>query len=50
MGYLFPKLRHLMVIYFALNFKKESEFGFIQRMRIMFRGMRGGKKLMPYSE
>ena len=50
MGYLFPKMPHLMALYFAVNFKKETDIRCKKRISLMFAGLRAGKKLIPYSE
>lgn len=50
MGYLFPKMSHLMALYFAVNFKKETDIRCKKRISLMFAGLRAGKKLIPYSE
>lgn len=48
MGFLFPRLSRLMVLRFALCFKKPTELSCLRRIRWMMAGRRGGKKLCPY--
>ena len=48
--YLFPKIPYLMAPYFAILFKRETNLGVMKRMRFVFAGVRGGKKLLPYGK
>lgn len=48
--YLFPKLCYLMAIYFSIHFKKKIDISCIQRLKLMFSGIKGGKKVCPYPE
>ena len=45
---LFPRSAYLMVLYFAIRFKRETELGVFKRLRLMYRGARNGKKMKPY--
>ena len=45
---LFPRSAYLMVLYFAIRFKRETELGVLKRLRLMYRGARNGKKMKPY--
>ena len=45
---LFPKSAYLMVLYFGINFKRETELGVFKRLRLMYSGARNGKKMKPY--
>ncbi len=44
----FPKSTYLMVLYFGINFKRETELGVFKRLRLMYSGARNGKKMKPY--
>lgn len=48
--YLFPRCPYLMAPYFAIRFKRETSLGVWQRLKLVFRGVRGGKKLLPYEK
>ena len=48
MTYLFPHLRHLAALYFAVKVKKHTEIGCLKRIKLMRAGVRGGKRLEPY--
>ncbi len=50
MRYLFPHTYHLMVLRFAICFKKPTELNCRQRINHMRLGLRGGKMLCPYSK
>ena len=52
MNYLFPVMKYPMAGYFSLNFKHpdETTIGFLRRLDLYMKGIRGGKKLIPYSE
>ena len=50
MRYLFPNNPWLMALYFGIRFKRESPLGPVQRVKWMFAGVRGGRKLIPYKE
>ena len=45
---LFPKSTFLMVLYFGIRFKRETKLGVFKRLRLMYSGARGGKKMKPY--
>ena len=47
---LFPKTACLMAIYFGVRFKRKTELGVISRLKYIYSGIRGGKKMKPYSE
>lgn len=49
-GYLFPRIAYLMVLYFAVSFKRQTEVPILRRIRLMYKGLRGGKRLQPYHE
>ena len=48
MRYLFPRLPYLMALYFAIHFKRQTEIKMYQRIRLMLKGVRGGKSMQPY--
>lgn len=48
MRYLFPRVCYLMAVYFAVHFKKETKVPCIKRICLMFAGVWGGRKLLPY--
>lgn len=45
---LFPRLYGLMALYFGVRFKRKTELGVFKRLRLIYSGVRGGKKMMPY--
>lgn len=49
MACLFPRCSRLMVLRFALIFKRETELSALQRLQWMERGRRGFRTLKPYS-
>ena len=50
MAHLFPRIPHLMGIYFGVRFKRETDVPAWKRVRLIFRGIQGGKNLKPYTE
>lgn len=48
--HLFPKCPYLMAPYFAIRFKRKTDVGVWKRLKLVFAGVRGGKKLLPYGE
>jgi len=48
--YLFPKISRIMVLYFGIRFKGKTEIGVFKRLKLMYKGIRGGKKMIPYGE
>ena len=48
--YLFPGMYFLMVPYFAISFKRQTELGVLRRIRLMYAGVRGGKAMVPFEE
>ena len=46
---LFPKTAYLMAIYFGIHFKRETKLGWAKRLGLVYRGVRGGKKMIAYS-
>lgn len=48
MRYLFPRFRHLGALYFAIRVKKQTELSCVQRIRLTFAGLRGGRDMLPY--
>lgn len=47
---LFPALWPVMGLYFALNFKRETEISALRRLRLVYAGIRGGKTMKVYEE
>ena len=50
MRHLFPRLPHVMALYFAIRFKRTTELTVGQRIRLMQAGVRGGKTMRPYEK
>lgn len=50
MAYLFPRAPHLMGLYFGARFKRETDVPVLRRIRLVFAGIRGGRKLRPYHD
>lgn len=48
--HLFPRIHYLMAPYFAVRFKRETNVPVIRRLRLVFAGVHGGRKLQPYQE
>ena len=48
MGYLFPRTKYLMTLYFALRCKKETQIGALKRVGLMYKGLRNSQRLIPY--
>lgn len=47
---LFPHSAYIMALYFGLRFKRKTHLGPWQRLRLVYAGVRGGKRLIPYTE
>ena len=47
---LFPRIPHLMALYFAIRFKRPTDIKVMQRIRLMQKGVRGGKTMQQYQE
>jgi len=47
---LFPMTAYLMALYFGIFFKRETNLGVAERLRYIYRGVRGGRKMIPYRE
>ncbi|MBR2320405.1 MAG: glycosyltransferase [Clostridia bacterium] len=45
---LFPYTAYLMALYFAVRFKRETNVGVWRRLRLVYAGIRGGKRMIPY--
>lgn len=50
MCHLFPKIPHLMALYFGVCFKRHTDVPVMRRLKLMFAGIRGGKRMEPYHE
>lgn len=48
--HLFPRCPYLMAPYFAIRFKRETKLGVWQRLKLVFAGVAGGKRLLPYEK
>ena len=46
--HLFPRSAYIMALYFGLHFKRETDLGPMERLRYVYAGIRGGKKMIPY--
>lgn len=47
---LFPRAAYPMALYFGIHFKRETKLGVSARLKYMFAGVRGGKRMIPYGE
>lgn len=47
---LFPRLYGLMAMYFAVHFKRETALSVLQRIRLVYAGVRGGRTMRTYDE
>ncbi len=47
---LFPRMPYVMALYFAFCFKKTTRLSALHRLRWLWEGIRGGKRLRPYGE
>jgi glycosyltransferase involved in cell wall biosynthesis len=47
---LFPKTAYLMALYFGINFKRETDIKVFDRLKLIYSGVRGGKKMIPYGD
>lgn len=45
---LFPRIPHLMALYFAIRFKRPTDIKVGQRIRLMLEGVRYSKSMRPY--
>lgn len=50
MRHLFPRMPHLMALYFGVRFKRQTDVPVMRRLKLMFAGVRGGKRMEPYHE
>lgn len=50
MRYLFPRMPHLMALYFAIRFKRTTNLTVGQRIRLMEEGVQGGKRMRQYQK
>ena len=48
--YLFPKSSYLVALYFGGRFSGKTDFGLFKRLSLMYKGIREGKKMIPYGE
>lgn len=47
---LFPRIPHVMALYFAIRFKRQTKITVGKRILLMQEGVRGGKIMQPYQE
>ena len=47
---LFPKTAYIMALYFGIRFKRETKLDVRERLKYIYRGIRGGKRMIPYGE
>ena len=45
---LFPRTAYLMALYFGAYFRRETSVGLFKRLKLVYAGVRGGKKMKPY--
>ena len=50
MRYLFPRIPHVMAVYFAVRFKRPTEIKTSQRVRLMLEGVCAGKSMRQYQK
>lgn len=48
--HLFPCTAYLMALYFGAYFRRETKVGLWKRLRLVYAGVRRGKRLIPYQE
>ncbi len=48
--FLFPKMAYLAAFYFAFRFKRTTDLPALARLKLMWKGIRGGKALQPYEK
>lgn len=48
--HLFPRTAYLMALYFGAYFRRETSVGLWKRLRLVYAGVRKGKRLIPYRE
>lgn len=46
---LFPKSAVVMALYFGICFKRETHLGVFKRLRLIYSGVRNGKKMKPFT-
>lgn len=47
--HLFPRTAYVMAMYFAVRFKRKTQVNVWKRIALVYSGVRGGKKMRPYS-
>ena len=47
---LFPHSAYLAALYFGVRFKRKTDLGVFRRLRLIYSGVRNGKKMVPYRE
>lgn len=47
---LFPRTAYLMALYFGMRFKRETKLSVGQRLKMIYAGVKEGKRMLPYNE
>ena len=47
---LFPHSAYLAALYFGVRFKRKTDLGVFRRLRLIYSGVRNGKRMIPYRE
>lgn len=47
---LFPRTAYLMALYFGVRFKLPTEKGVFTRLRWIYKGVRGGRRMIPFAD
>lgn len=50
MRYLFPRVPHLMALYFGIRFKRKTDLSAMKRVKMMLHGVQAGKNMKQYRE
>ncbi len=46
--HLFPKSAYIAALYFGIRFKRETNIGALKRVRLIYHGVRNGKRMKPF--
>lgn len=47
---LFPRTAYVMALYFGVRFKLPTDYGVFARLRWIYKGVRGGRRMIPFAE
>lgn len=47
---LFPRSAYIMALFFGINFKRNTDIGVCRRLELIYRGIKGGRNMLPYNE